>query len=203
MDRADMNLRDYLQPGNYPNKRWLGCLLGVVCHIHNLEILHGAIKPENILIKERRVLLTDFGLSQRGVGTMVQRRNSQKPVYENWAPEVKDKGISKEGDIFSLGTVFLEMLIVLEYPHKFESLKSILLGRCPTDGIISYAENIHQVHSWIDELDAPGWQDNKIRSKCKEMIRPDPIQRPSTKDLDNFLPLLPVKFRCTCVKEGA
>ncbi|KAJ6126210.1 kinase-like domain-containing protein [Penicillium samsonianum] len=102
---------------------------------------------------------------------MVKRRNQWNLVYEYCAPEARDKGISKEGDAFSLGAVFLEMLIVLDYPDKFESLKPILKRPCPSDGILSYANNIHQVHSWIEKkLDALSWQDNKIRSKCKEMI---------------------------------
>ena len=205
MNRADGNLRSYLRPGHYPNKRWFGCLLGVVCYIHNLDILHGAIKPENILVEKGQVLLTDFGLSQRGVGTMVKCRKEWNSVYEYWAPEVEDNyTISKKGDIFSLGAVFLEMLIILDYSDKFESFKSILKGQCPSDGILSYANNIHQVHSWIEELDTPGWQDNKIRSKCKEMIRSDHIQRPSTEDLSGFLSSLSAEFKgCTCVSVGA
>lgn len=201
MDRADRNLRYYLQPVKRPDRRWFGCLLGVICYLHASRVVHGAIKPENILVKKGQVLLTDIGLSQRGVGKIVKSRNQWNPVYEYWAPEVRDEGISKEGDIFSLGAVFLEMFIVLNYPDKFESLRSILTRPCPSDGILSYASNIDQVHSWIEnELNVLRWQDNPIRSKCKEMIQPDPIRRPSPEELDDFLPSLSAEFRdCTCV----
>lgn len=205
MDRADSNLRHYLQPKTCPDKRWFGCLLRAVCYLHTSHILHGAIKPENILVQGGQVLLTDFGLSQISLGEMVKGRNQWSPVYEYCAPELRDKGISKEADVFSLGAVFLEMLIVSDYSDEFESLKSILKGPCPSDGILSYANNIHKVHSWIEkELDALGWQDAKIRSKCKEMIQPDPIKRSSIENLDIFLSSLPAEFRdCTCVNMGA
>ena len=205
MDRADSNLRHYLQPKKCPDIRWFGCLSQAVCYLHASHILHGAIKPENILIKGGQVLLTDFGLSQRGLGEMVKGRSQWNPVYEYCAPELRDKGISKETDVFSLGAVFLEMLIALDYSDKFETLKSILKRPCPSDGILSYANNIHQVHSWIEEeLDGLGWHEKKIRSKCKEMIQPNPIQRSSIEDSDDFSPSLSAEYRyCTCVYVGA
>lgn len=40
---------------------------GLFCYLHTSHILHGVIKPENVLVKGGQALLTDFGLPQRGL----------------------------------------------------------------------------------------------------------------------------------------
>lgn len=199
MDRADSDLRYYLQYGKCPEKRWFGCLSRVVRYIHSLDIRHQDIKPENILIKGGRVLLADFGLSQNGI-------RKKKPSHFLWireycAPEV-DNGdaCGLPADIFSLGAVFLEMLIARDCPDLFEDLENIL--KFPSDGTLSYAKNIVIVHLWIEENLRPlGWQDNDgIRSKCREMLRSDHCQRPSAKDLDIFWLLLSASDECKACK---
>ena len=66
---ADMDLTTFL--ARYPDskerkiclRRFFGCLGTAVAYLHENKIRHKDIKPENILIKNRQVLLTDFGTS--------------------------------------------------------------------------------------------------------------------------------------------
>lgn len=197
MDRADRNLRHYLRK-NCPEKldeRWFSCLLGAVCHIHTLGLLHKSIKPENILIKNERVLLTDFGLSK--TAEIMDRRHSKwNPLFDYRAPEEDGVVMSQKQDIFALGAVFFEMIITLNYPDRLEKLKSILGEPCPADGIMSYAANIDKVHVWIEKLD---WQNSRI-SMCRKMLLSDQNQR-----LDDLYSILSLKEweGCACVDTDA
>jgi Protein kinase domain len=44
-------------------RRFFGCLATAVAYLHEKQVRHKDIKPENILVKDRAVLLTDFGTS--------------------------------------------------------------------------------------------------------------------------------------------
>ena len=83
-----------------------------------------------MLIKGEKILLADFGISQMGLGktipTTYEYRNASR-LREYCAPEV-DKGSTRgrSVDIFSLGAVFLEMLIAENYSNRFEELNKIL-----------------------------------------------------------------------------
>ena len=203
MERADGNLRYYLQPGKQLHERWFGCLIGVVCHLHKLDIRHQNIKPENILIKRGNILLSDFGLAQHGVGEKV-RSNFPTWTRDYCAPEVGN-GYTYElsADVFSLGAVFLEMLIAWQRCRRAGDLENLL--KCPSDGIFSYARNIDRIHLWIKkEFHLLGWQD-VIRLKCGEMLRSDQCKRPSAVDLFTFwlsLSTLHDSIACDCAEDA-
>jgi len=87
---------------------------------HQLQILHGDIKPENIMITPlQRVKILDFGVARRfttadpaeatqSLATMTGTM-SGTPAY--MAPEVlEQKPYDGRADLFSLGLVFYEML---------------------------------------------------------------------------------------------
>jgi serine/threonine-protein kinase len=87
---------------------------------HEQKILHGDIKPENIMLTPlQRVKILDFGVARRfafdgpndatmSVATM-SNNMSGTPAY--MAPEIlEQKAYDGRADIFSLGLVFYEML---------------------------------------------------------------------------------------------
>ncbi|KGO76363.1 hypothetical protein PITC_018030 [Penicillium italicum] len=94
MDLAYENLSHYSRSGPKINAKWFSCLLAGVNHLHQtLNMVHGAIKPTNILVKGGQVILTDIGcFSQRGVGVMIKRRSRENPEREYWASEAVDTG---------------------------------------------------------------------------------------------------------------
>ena len=203
MDRADGNLHPFLQPGKIPIPQWFGCLINVINYIHGIGIRHRDIKPSNILIKGGRLLLADFGISQMGLGktmpTTYQYRYAPRS-REYCAPEV-DRGSTRgrSADIFSLGAVFLEMLVALNSAAHWSELKNVL--EQSTESTASYAKNIDNLHIWIRERFHPaGWQGEFLRT-CQRMLHQDRDLRPSAADLNlawSSLPLPDPSSACTC-----
>ncbi|KAG4437172.1 hypothetical protein IFR05_007328 [Cadophora sp. M221] len=199
MERADGNLDAYLT-GKMSRKktrnlsRWFGCLVGVVAYIHGLGIRHRDIKPSNILIKDEQVLLADFGISKMGLGKTMPTTIPALPrarTQSYCAPEVESGSTrGRSADVFSLGAVFLEMLIAYSYPAKRQQLEGILSSR----GSRSYAKNVDLVHQMIDDI-----RDSRpddwvliLVSHIRNMLHTKRDQRPLADELDSaWLCLLP------------
>jgi ankyrin repeat protein len=192
MERADGNLNDYLigkvshrKTGNL--SRCFGCLIGVVAYIHGFGIRHRDIKPTNILIKGKQVLLADFGISRMGLGKTMPTTIpafARDRTKDYCAPEVEDESTrGRSADIFSLGAVFLEMLIAHTYPHKRRDLEDVLTSR----GNHSYAKTIDLIHHFIHSIEQELGPDKwflKVLSHCRKMLYIERDQRPPADDLD-------------------
>ena len=67
---ADMNLATYLKRELQSEsrkiclRRFFGCLSTALSYLHSKRVQHKDIKPENILVKQQTVYLTDFGTSR-------------------------------------------------------------------------------------------------------------------------------------------
>ncbi|KAF4957171.1 hypothetical protein FSARC_11380 [Fusarium sarcochroum] len=204
MDRADANLDNFIKPGKTPKTQWFGCLIRVMGHIHGLGIRHRDIKPSNILIKGDKILLADFGISLMGLGktmpTTYQHRNAAR-TREYCAPEVESGSTrGRSADVFSLGAVFLEMLLAQTQPAKLRDLKEIL--ESPSHEGSSYAKRIDQVHTWIAEsLHFNGWQSH-VLLLCQRMLHQERVQRPRAEEICSSLSkssALSEPIRCQCI----
>lgn len=112
------SLRKILTHQPFSLKRALEILLQIayaLCHLHTHGIVHGDVKPENILITESgQVKLIDFGIAsvlsdthknelpKRLVGTPIYMSPEQ---LENWG------NISCQSDIYSLGIIAYELAL--------------------------------------------------------------------------------------------
>lgn len=89
---------------------WTQQLLRGLVVIHRESVVHGDIKPQNILVNNNeQAKLVDFGTSHRLADVWVWTKGRGTELY--WAPEVAfDEKRSLISDIYSLGVVLYEMI---------------------------------------------------------------------------------------------
>ncbi|KAF2187179.1 kinase-like protein [Zopfia rhizophila CBS 207.26] len=109
-------------------ERAFGCLASGLAFIHEHTIRHKDIKPQNILIHQRRIIYTDFGIALDATERNNNTTTLGKPLAftpRYCAPEVADwDKRNRKSDIFSLGCVFVEILSALERYTKLEGLRT-------------------------------------------------------------------------------
>lgn len=132
---------------------WFGCLVSALTYAHNQKIKHEDVKPSNILIKDGRPYLTDFGaaedFSELENSTSGDQLVCGTPVY--WPPEKPPHG--RSGDVFSLGCVFSEMLTVRQ-GRTLESYRNF--RRVPNNEYgLAFRENLPKVMEWVVDLKRP------------------------------------------------
>lgn len=128
---AECNLAEYLEDAStqikqHPTLRtFFGCLAKALAYLHDENIKHRDIKPQNVLVYKTRVFLTDFGLSHDFLDT-TWGDTPFSPRY--CAPEVAAKeGRNESADVWSLGCIFMEMVAALEL-RNVEWLKNYYLA---------------------------------------------------------------------------
>lgn len=203
MPRADGNLKRFMERMTTTDRnkkklvsKWFGCLANVTEFIHAIGIRHRDVKPENILYKGDRIMLADFGVSKMGLGktlstTVPQWMRTATPKYV--APEVGNGSTcGRSADIFSLGAVFLEMLLAHSYPQEQRNLKRKISG----EGGQSYSKRLASVRTCIDGLqtqastDGEGWK-KAMLDLCGEMLQEDREVRPSAERVYSVVSSMP------------
>ncbi|MCJ1439205.1 hypothetical protein MMC27_008596 [Xylographa pallens] len=192
---ADYSLSQYLQTRSLTEPiadeafGWFSCLVSGLKHIHEQNVLHGDIKPHNILIFEGRLLYADFGLSATIPHHDAIISDAGFVTKRYAAPEVKEGVRGKASDIWSLGCVFLEMLIVM-LNHSIKDLLNAqnLLGisiereACYSDNPAAVAASIRSCRSITKYISAPA-SILEALDCCETMLISNLNERPTVHDL--------------------
>jgi len=107
-------------------ERAFGCLSSGLAYMHKKGIRHKDIKPGNILIHQDIVIYTDFGASKDTTkdGQCTTEGRPESLTRRYCAPEVLEYDKRNfAADIFSLGCVFIEMLLRLSHLTEHEDLE--------------------------------------------------------------------------------
>ncbi len=159
-----------LEKGAVPFPRacaWAGDIAVALGTAHRKGVIHGDVKPANILITgEGRVKLSDFGMARvfhrhSGTGQLLGT-----PAY--WCPEqIMGRPQDARSDIFSLGGVLYEMLTG-QSPFHAESIQAVCT-RVLSSAPLPPSQTNSSVPQMLDEVVA----------KC---LMKDPAFRPASGD---------------------
>src|ERR1700686_1408743 len=116
-----------LEKGAVPTMRacaWSGDMADALAAAHRKGVIHGDVKPANILITEDgRVKLMDFGMARVASREQASMPLSGTPAY--WCPEqIMGKPQDGRSDLFSLGIVLYE-LVTKQRPFDADSLQGV------------------------------------------------------------------------------
>ena len=119
------NLRQWMQLNPQPTlekvRELVAQLVSALRRLQRMEIVHGDLKPENIMLAtDGRLKLIDLGgASSAGLRDHLQYRDDVAPGSKNYtAPEYfLGDGASHRSDIFSLGVIAYELLTG-RYPYR-------------------------------------------------------------------------------------
>ena len=109
------SLQDVIKVGPLPIDRAHAITLELcdaLTRSHQLNIIHRDIKPDNVLLDQKRTpKLADFGVARLEEGTRMTRTGTQVGTPYYMAPEAwEGKPLDAQADIWSLGVMFFEML---------------------------------------------------------------------------------------------
>ena len=189
---ADRNLKQYMNGGPLTSvkgqqkfRTYFGCLAHTIRFLHDpsTETLHKDIKPENILLKDGHLILTDFGTAfdWSKTGQSMTRSNAgdhRTPRYQS--PEVATSSeFHRSSDIWSLGVVFLEMVTFLR-GKRIAEMDTFL----QTNGArrTEIHLNLDVAMNWFEQLQAHGEGspiDNEPLSWIKRMLNREHSNRPT------------------------
>ena len=104
-----------LHPAEYDGIREaFGCLCAALMYLQRQNCRHKDIKPENILVKQRKVYITDFGIARdwKALGKSTTTGDIGPISKPYAAPEVVAlEPRNSSSDIWSLGCVYLDMIV--------------------------------------------------------------------------------------------
>ncbi|KAL8853107.1 MAG: hypothetical protein Q9221_001989 [Calogaya cf. arnoldii] len=185
---ADMNLSTFLEHFNRNRELWspslrsyFGCLANAVGHLHTQRIRHRDLKPPNILVKDFKIYIADFGTSRDwSLALNDTTTDSGIPMTAAYmAPEVAHRSPrNSAADMWSLGVVFLEMVTVLRGQSLSKMRKFIATHGTRHPCVYGNGPATTQ---WFEELRLNGQgpvSDNEPLSWIKDLTQLEPQRRP-------------------------
>jgi serine/threonine protein kinase len=199
-----VSLRQFIAQQSLSLKRSIDIILKVayaLCHLHSHNVIHGDIKPENILITEDgEVKIIDFGIARlkEEIKPLSLRASKLIGTPNYMSPERKEdpSQLSFSSDIYSLGIIAYELAMgKLSYgvihlsllPKRLkiiiEKMLAVSVSERYSDSVNFIADLSHYLKSGGLERDKPG------SDQLKEVL--ETLQKTSSRLSASDLPAWP------------
>ncbi|KAF5359781.1 hypothetical protein D9756_002952 [Leucocoprinus leucothites] len=145
-------------------------------YLHGLDIVHGDLKPRNIVVtRENRAMLAEFGLSRIVVtlASYASHLSTGTPAY--LVPEMlleDDDTPKKESDIWAFGCTCYEVLTGNVPFYQYRTASQLIRAFMAREAVCSKPEPIR----W-GSLEEQAW------SKVEQCMEYDPDRRPTSEEL--------------------
>jgi serine/threonine protein kinase len=168
--------------GQEEERMWsiFGCLTAAIAYLHQNNIRHKDIKPSNIILSRDGLWLADFGAARDFTSDLTSSSESrERGTLRYCAPEVYNYEKSgRSADIFSLGCVFLETMVVLAQNHTLAELEELRPSKNK-----SYEANLDQIDQWLVLAQSTKTKMQNLLYEIKLMLNHDGTRRPTAKAL--------------------
>jgi hypothetical protein len=135
MEYCESNLTNYLQrQDRSKNESYRLQLIQGLSYLHSKGMIHRDLKPDNILISQDIIKITDFGLVKTMEHNVIKNISMLNTTYAGTylyaSPEqYQGKPYGLETDIYSLGTIFFEMAhLFLTDMERIQSIQKFHQG---------------------------------------------------------------------------
>ncbi|CCW66569.1 unnamed protein product [Phytomonas sp. Hart1] len=164
------------------NLRWLGNIAEGLLYLHNTQnVVHRDLKPTNIFVsKEAGLKIGDFGLAMRRdpaagcppnpPASLEQSIAGGSPLY--CSPEqMKEDGVNKSSDVFSLGIIAVEMYFVFNTQHeRIRVLTNARQGVLPDELTANYPEEARLFAEMLKESPSQRSPIRKVIKILRKML---------------------------------
>lgn len=178
MELCDENLNDLIEKSNAvpisedKKVEYVLSIITTMKEVHNLDILHRDLCPNNILIKEGSIVISDFGLG-KNLGEEYSRNTVNTTSFGHYgytAPEQFNslKEATKQSDVYSIGKI-INYIMTGDYNnvnHKFSIVSSAATAQNEKIRYADADELLSAIESILEKLES-----TEFDSKCLESIR--------------------------------
>lgn len=169
-------------------RSWFLCLTSALAYIHSQNMRHEDIKPKNIIRCGGNIYLTDFSSSRKLEDGGVTSTTSPALATRLYAaPEAMLDELGRANrhgfgtDVYSLGLVFLEMVVILQ-GHSLVDLQA---------SIFMHEHGIREYHRSLRDLDLTSLGESFLRdsllglykSCIQVMLSPERKERPTARQI--------------------
>ncbi len=162
-------------------------LLEALCYSHQLGVLHGDLKPSNVMLAEDGLRLFDYGLGQPVEGLLPGLPRLCRSRIAAWTPRyaalelLEGAALSAAADVYAVACVLVELA---SGQHPFRRLSAKQAKSMELDRQLQRPAQV-PLHCWQALRTALAFDESQRQIGCSELL--EAFRRPSASRLQRWL----------------